>query len=243
MKWLIYILLLVNLSFFVWHYRFPNQSHNQQDRVVRQEAEQPPRLVLVKEYHAQQKTRPTVQDQDTTSDSAGGPDAKAAKTDRCYSLGPFADKPQTDQAQKFLKGLGFKSQRRSSKDSKRKGFWVLIPPHKNRKGAQGTIRKLKQLGVKDYFLVANGDQKLAVSLGMFSKPDLARRRWNEIQKLGFKPRVENIKLPQRRYWLDWPLKTNRQLSNEEIAHLYKTFEGIGQVERVCKNLSIFLRPS
>lgn len=48
------------------------------------------------------------------------------------------------------------------------GWWVYIPPQASRAAADKKASELKALGIKDYFIVQEGTQRNALSLGIFS---------------------------------------------------------------------------
>jgi hypothetical protein len=213
MKWIIYTLLLVNLGFGLWHYRSVDLSSTQvpvdDDNL---------RLVLLKEYLTQQEQ--------ATNEPPGEVTAK-----RCNTLGPFKNKKSANSIRAELVALGISAERRTSKDNTRKGFWVLIPPEKNRSDAKAHITELKKQNIKDYFLVVTGEQVNAVSLGVFSRSDLAQRRYEEIKGLGFKVKIQKVDLPLREYWLDWP--KDQKLLPEVLDTFRERFPNIGQTDRAC----------
>lgn len=214
MKWAVYSLILINLAFALWHYRFQekNTSTIDEDETLR--------LVLLKEYLAQQT--------DTASTSSSvGQSANAS----CYTLGPFRNKKDAANVLERMVAVGIDAKRRLDKNNTRKGFWVIIPPETTRKKANQHIRVLKQKGVKDYFLVVTGEFANAVSLGVFVNSDSAERRYEEMKKQGFDARVQTVDLPVREYWLDWPKE--QILLPEVLGKFREEFPGIGQVERGC----------
>lgn len=214
MKWLIYILLLVNLAFALWHLRSQHvtfvEDKNEDENL---------RLVLLSEYNQQNTT--------TTAEI----EIADQNTARCYTLGPFKSKSQAADLRKELESIGIQAQRRMSKDNSRKGYWVMIPPQDTRRAAEANIKLLKEKEIKDYFLVVTGENINAVSLGVFSKSELAQRRYEEIRALGFDVKIENVDLPLREYWLDWPIEQN--LLPEVLEKYRERYAGIGQTERVC----------
>lgn len=210
MKWAIYTLLLVNLGLFVWHYQ-PNpgkRQHSINDRLTR--------LVLYKEY-AQQLA--------SARDKSGVP--------RCYSLGPFTRKASFNLVRKSLREQGVDVFSRVSSGQVRKGYWVMLPVSATSNQAKVKIQQLKEKGIKDYFLVATGEMKNAISLGVFSKPKLAKRRQDEVEKQGFTVKISQITLPKRTYWLEWPRYADKQPRREWLENMAKQFKGIGQTERQC----------
>lgn len=210
MKWLIYILLLVNLGLFVWHYQ-PNA-----DMRRKQADDQLTRLILLTEFEQQLKS---------AADEDGIP--------RCFSLGPFTRKQSFVEAKEGMEKQGVDVFSRVSSERVRNGYWVMLPASKTSNQAKVQIQKLKDRGLKDYFLVATGEMKNAISLGVFSKSKLAKRRLDEVEEQGFNVKITKITLPKRVYWLEWPRHSENQPAKELLNKLLKRFEGIGQTERVC----------
>lgn len=213
MKWIIYALLLANLAFGLWHYRsvalFSAPAISGEDDNLR--------LVMVKEFLAQQNKPPTVQ-------------TSAADTS-CYTLGPFKTADDANAVRLQLTSAGVSVKRRMRKDTSRKGFWVFLPPTASRSQARDEIDTLKEKGVTDYFLVVTGDMTNAVSLGVFAQSDTARSRIDEIKAMGLRPKIQNVDLPLREYWLDWPVE--QSLPPELLGKINKQYDGIGQTTRSC----------
>lgn len=218
MKWIIYSLLLANLAFGLWSYRSQELAGANTPALGENDNL---RLVLVKEFLAQQNKPPTAE--------ANG---NAETSGNCYTLGPFKAVDDADKVREELKGVGLTAKRRMSTDNTRKGLWVLLPPASSHAAARKTIDALKSKGIKDYFLVATGDKANAVSLGVFSQADTAQRRFEQIVKLGFKPVIQHVNLPLREYWLDWPVE--QSLDPGVFDKIHKQFNGVGQATRSCK---------
>ena len=79
--------------------------------------------------------------------------------------------------------------------------------------------------------MVTGEQVNAVSLGVFSRSELAQRRYEEIKDLGFKVKIQQVDLPLREYWLDWP--KDQQLLPEVLDTFRERFPNIGQTDRGC----------
>lgn len=211
MKWIIYILLLLNIAMFAWHYT-SGKSADVASAALSDQDEAVMSLVLLKERDTQKE--------------------KAIKR-RCYSLGPFADKQQADLVSGLLKNSGIKAKRRISKDARRKAYWVLLPPAESKEAAQRSVARLKQLKVDDYFMVVTGDKANAISLGVFSQFESAHRRIKEIQDLGFRPEFEKVELPKKEYWWDWPKDGGKSLNESVMSKVKKITNQARQIEREC----------
>lgn len=215
MKWLIYILLICNIGFAAWHFR---GLDTREDGAVDVSAiNNENQLVLLSEFQEIQKKAKT---------SSGGK--------LCYSLGPFIKKSQSEKVQVLLREDGFDTRQLRLRDTSRRGYWVILPASESRKEANKHIVRLKELKIKDYFLVATGSHANAVSLGVFSQKKLARRRVDEMIRLGFIPRMESVALPRKVYWLNWYKDAQEQPDETMLAKIKKQYSEISKIERSCK---------
>ena len=213
MKWLIYFLLIFNIGFAAWHFRGVDSREESVDALdVNNESQ----LILLSEFQ-QQKTLKTL---------------VGAKL--CYSLGPFTNKVEADNAQELLKEEKVETKNIRLRDTSLSGYWVILPASGSRKEANQHIKKLKKLKVKDYFLVATGSHENAVSLGVYSQKKLARRRVDDMIRMGFIPRMESVALPRKVYWVNWYKDSNFQPDDSTINDFKKHYSQLSKIERSCK---------
>jgi hypothetical protein len=111
----------------------------------------------------------------------------------CLEWGEFSGSDLT-RATAALSGLQL-----AEKISKRQierdiGYWVYIPPLKNKAAVSRKIGELKKLGVKEYFVVqVSGQWMNAISLGVFKTRDAAQNFLHELQTKG----VHSAKVGER----------------------------------------------
>ena len=134
----------------------------------------------------------------------------------------------------MLKENNFETNRVQLRDTSRSGYWVILPASNSRKEARQQIARLKKLKVTDYFLVAKGSHENAISLGVYSQKKLARRRVDDIIRLGFIPRMESVPLPRKVYWLNWYKDSKQQPEQALLSKIKKQHPQISKIERSCK---------
>ena len=212
MKLLVYFLLICNLGFAAWHFRGLDTRQDGADTDL--EISHENQLILLSEY---QKKEPKL---------SGGK--------LCFSLGPFTKKSQSTKALDLLKEDNVDATRIQLRDTSRSGYWVILPASESRKAAKKQIVRLKKLKIKDYFLVAKGSHENAISLGVYSQKKLARRRIDEIIRLGFIPRMESVSLPRKVYWLNWYKDSADQPEYSVLSKIKKQQPQISKIERSCK---------
>jgi len=213
MKWFIYFLLIFNIGFAAWHFRVIESPANSAENVI--DVNNESQLILLSELKQQ-----------SLKNSAGGK--------LCYSLGPFTNKVEAENAQELLKEEKVETKNIRLRDTSRSGFWVILPATETRKDANQHIKKLKKLKVKDYFLVVTGPYKNAVSLGVYSQKNLARRRVDDMIRHGFIPRMESVALPRKVYWVNWYKDSGFQPKESTISDFKKHYTQLSKVERSCK---------
>ncbi|MCL2345709.1 MAG: SPOR domain-containing protein [Desulfobulbus sp.] len=64
------------------------------------------------------------------------------------------------------------------------GWWIYIPPLANKAEADKKAGELRQLGITDYFVVPDGPNRFAISLGVFSGEKGGQERLAELKNKG-----------------------------------------------------------
>jgi len=223
MKWLIYILILFNLGFFAWNYQAAPWRHDAAPASTGP-GEDVARLRLLSE--------PAGADQGHSKPPAHSASAPSAA--QCPTLGPFDKRAQAASAAKRLRDTDLHGRVRVEHLSDEKGYWVLIPPSKSRSAARKTIAKLRAQGVKDYFLVATGDMKNAISLGVYSSRGAARQRMDDMRELDLSPELQDVPLPQRRYWVDLPSNTPADDVQAALKALLADYPHLQRKRHACE---------
>lgn len=91
-----------------------------------------------------------------------------------------ADKLSTLLSGKFAR---FKSTRRLVA-AEGSGWWVFVPPQASKAEAEKKAGELRQLGVTDYFIIQEGTNRFAISLGVFSSEKGGQDRLAEVNEKG-----------------------------------------------------------
>lgn len=112
------------------------------------------------------------------------PSAAKPGTPVCLEWGDFSG-PDLARATAALSALQLAdklSQRQIERDI---GYWVYIPPLRNRAAVNRKIAELKTLGIREYFVVqASGHWLNAISLGVFKTPDAAQNFLQDLNAKG-----------------------------------------------------------
>lgn len=135
------------------------------------------------------------------------PPVPAERVGTCLSLGPFTDVNVMRDAMAKLTPAVARIQMRELPASQLTGYRVYLPPAANREAAMETTRQLVDRGIRDYYLVSAGEQRNAISLGMFRDLGNAERRRDELRAAGFAPQLEPRKEDGLQWWIDFEAET------------------------------------
>ncbi len=124
----------------------------------------------------------------------------------CLRIGDIDGRPALDQLLKLLQANGATEIENGEMQVKRTNYWVMLPPYPNRAKADEAAAILSARRVKDFFIVRSGEYQNAVSLGVFSTHDRAKKRYDQIVGLKSRlrrPKIEAIELPAKRYYVSY----------------------------------------
>ncbi len=138
----------------------------------------------------------------------GEPDLPGAERERpagahCFTLGPFVNRALVERTAQRMGQAGLAPQVRKAEQHRPSTYWVFLPPQRDRKAAQRIVERLVAAGVEDYYVVRQGAQNNAISLGLFSREAGAQQRLDEVRALGLSPRLQLRYRPETVYWLDY----------------------------------------
>lgn len=120
---------------------------------------------------------------------------------QCYRFGPFVDIASADAAAAKLRTS---VQRATSRTiaSGGKDWSVWLPPMADVAAAKAKSLEIAGAGIKDYYIVANGEQANAIMLGRYGSEDNARRRIAELRGKGVEAQVRPPQDAVPQSWVD-----------------------------------------
>ena len=227
MRWLFLLLLIGNLAFFTWNYfdegnaapiekSLPKvktgTAHLQllseltQDEMpslrgmvgVKEEAQDEPRLE--EEPESEPEVEPEIVQAAISEEKVVTHEPQRL----CYRVTDIVKQKHQENLLRAIEDEDGKLLSRGETQIQLKKYWVMLPPYKSRSAAIAAIEQLKETKVKDYYRIRSGDYANAISLGLFSSYDTAKRRVREVRKYKLtmgNPKLEEIELPAKRFWL------------------------------------------
>ncbi len=259
MRWLFLLLLAANLLFFSW-----NWLRNGNEQVSRDvdAASREKGLVMLSELPrsteepepapqaepALPPSPPSLPDEGTKSaatkpplpqpaeETSFNPEATPQPRKTCYVLGPFNSSGAVQDILKRITNSPAILERRWSSPQQRLGYWVHIPPAASSKEARDIVQVLNRAGISDVQLINSGEMRNAISLGIFSSMENARKRRNEVARQGFDVAINEVKIRKRRYWVALRGSGGRPLSGNLLERLIEDTTEAGIEKRPCDNL-------
>lgn len=181
MKWLFAVLLLANVAFFMWS-RWHGQTQDE-GREARPEVNAQT-LRLLSEPGA-----------------ARTPRKITAMRTQCDRLGPLTEAERA-KAVAVLEQLTIPFKARDEAVEMPAGFLVFIPPLANERRAQAKLRELRRKGIKDFALLSDTAKRNAISLGLFTTPELAERYVADLAKKGVVAQIEPQTREEKQVWIE-----------------------------------------
>lgn len=168
MPWIFLTLMLANIVYFGWS--FISASQMPVRTLSAPMVQQGERIVLLHERKAVAEVPAAPGGEAVAEESPAADAPEAAPVVQCFTVGPFL--ASSDGFVARMKGKGF-SVRVEPRKAEGKDYWIYVPPFTNRGRAEEKLSELRGKGVES-FIVSEGRFVNAISLGHFSKKELAQ---------------------------------------------------------------------
>lgn len=187
MRWVFYSLLILNLVYLVWNLVDLGTSSVEPVQSYQPESSAPQELTLLEEARAGE----------TTGDGAPAP---AERQRLCPVVGPFETRAEGEQALEELTEADYQGRVRGIQVEEERLHWVYIPSLDSRDEALQTLRELQSRGV-DSFVVSEGEDRNAISLGYFQSEDSARGLRSKMETAGYPAEIRETAEEVTEYWI------------------------------------------
>ena len=186
MRWVFIVLLMFNGIYYVWQ-QYVLTEDATQGLVAKHSGGQPSgRLVLLKELSEEGAAQEV-------------PARGASKPSICWLIGPFKEEVTGRQVVNRLEALDIKLQLRDVTLSGKPDYWVHIPPLPSRKAALKLLRELQSRKI-DSFLIAQGELKNGISLGLFTQKGRAESVYKKRAEQGYEAKINVIPRTYTERW-------------------------------------------
>jgi hypothetical protein len=180
MKWLVWLLLLLNLGLLAYFNRdriLPSTPQLTQEEIT------PEKITVLDQKQIDALPKKAVE-------QTPPPPPPAATT--CIEWGIFSTASLAN-AQSAIASLSLQATVKEQTSLEAKRFWVYKPPLKTIEEAQAKAEELKALGVEELFVVQEPKWKNAISFGVFEDEKLALKLLQELKAKGVKDAVKAVR--------------------------------------------------
>ena len=115
--------------------------------------------------------------------AALGPAKASQLANVCLEWGGFTDAEKAA-ALAALEPLQLGRQMSQRRIDSTSAYWVFLPPLPSKAAAEKRVGELKAGGLKDFFILSEGPQKNAISLGVFKTEDAASKFLDAVREKG-----------------------------------------------------------
>lgn len=220
MKWLVWLLLLMNAVLFGYFHLTGQHVADSSSPAQRDFAAERLRVLTAQEVARlplKEAAEPTVAS------------AASVSSALCYEWGSFAA-ADAAAAQAALSRLGLKAEARQQAAQDAVRYWVFIPPRQSLEEAQAKVSELRALGVQESFIVQEAKWRNAISLGVFRDEALADKFLADLKSRGVRSAIKS----QRNHeggQTSYILRNVQPAQAAEIARLRPEFPG-GELKQI-----------
>lgn len=206
MRWILVSLLLLNFLYFGWSYWHDVQGggdRKSEQVVFPAGGKGSDDLVLLTERlpaPTSSAPPPSITPERPKAQPPQMPRPQAPSLRVCARVGPFENEAARNAILKRLGEAGLKAISEPPEANSVRQYWVLLPPADSRRRALQTLRELQARKV-DSYLIASGDMRNAISLGLFSREELARGVQEKIREAGYPAEIQPKDKPETRFWV------------------------------------------
>lgn len=145
----------------------------------------------------------------------------------CEMVGPFKDRQQALDFVERLAAMDVDAEVKEVELPAGSRYQIYLPPEESHKAA---LRKLTELQAKqvDSYIIPKGELENGISLGMFSKKNLAEQRLRDMRGIGLVPEMNII---ERTYWELWVMLAPGEGGKLSKLTWSRAMEGINNLER------------
>ena len=191
MRWLVYLLILVNLVVAFWIYQNRGWESEPESRFK-------PPIGEMKIVSGNQVPGTTAKPEPLIT--------------HCYRSGPFDEMPTATEVVDAILNEGIKAKLSREDYNKPRGYWVILPSQTMDRA--GIIQSLFEAGIEDAWIISDGAHEGGISLGLFRERNNAVLRSSEVEALDLQPKIIERSSDESRYWVvieresDKPIESN-----------------------------------
>jgi hypothetical protein len=184
MKWIMQIMILVNLLTFAWYKFYQEPFVTPEKRALPEISKGVKTLRLVSELESIKDVSVPVRN-------------PAESVSLCHTIGPFMTQNAALEVLADIRGLGREGNVRTGKQKVKYAYWVYLKSMPDDE-LEKVILELEEYGIKDYYQ----NDRNELSLGIYNSIEVAKQQQLNINALGFSPLVGPLYRKETQYWIE-----------------------------------------
>lgn len=218
MRWLLMLLVVLNLSFYLYQL-------NHQSLPIKQEAKVSGGSSLDSSIQLLSET------------TRLAPRAPVAEAERsCLFLGGFDEESVALAIEQRLLSLDIDSQVKNVDEAAGVDYWVYLPPLVSRQASLRQLRELQSQNI-DSYIITVGDLANGISLGIFSRRDSAESVVSRLKDVDYAALIRELPRTHRRYWVQVARGQQHLLSDTLLGDLMSDFPQVEHRQMPCSTIA------
>lgn len=226
MRWIFFSLVVMNLVIFAWGMVAGSSErpvHNV--KPARNPYQNVPQLRFLDEMDSSDFS--SSQYEQSKNDLRSKDSIVVEERELCDLVGPFESKDIANDFVRRLQAIEVVGLMKDIDLPAGPGYWVYLAPEASRREALRLLGELQSKKI-DSYVIPKGELENGISLGMYSKRDLAIARKSSIERLGLDPQIEEIERSYREIWVMLSKGEGEKMSDLSWE---RAMEGINMLER------------
>lgn len=227
MRWVLLLLILLNVFYYVWH---------QQQAPLRAKE-----IAPVESYQGGRKDIQLLSEAaDVRAQSGAKPEFAgngSGEASVCLYLGSFEQEAQAREVEQRLLSLDIKAQVRAMDAAAGVEYWVYLEPLASR---QASLRQLRELQARrvDSYIITQGDLANGISLGIFPRSDSADVVMQRLRAVGYEPKMRELSRSHRSFWVRVAPESRRLADEVLLGRLAGDFAGLQHQLMPCESVAL-----
>lgn len=196
MKWLAALLVVLNVGAFIWggwYKDMPEQVRRPQPAL------QADKMRLLSEPGVTRVPRAPARP------APAAPGEAASAGGMCFAIGPFPSSVEAAKAGAQLERLQLAHAIRAQPQRVPSAWQVLLPPPGSKAKVEAKRKELTRRGISDHYVILEGRNKGAISLGVFSTPEAAQKQLEHLGQQGIEAKIDTRYRRAAQFWLEGTL--------------------------------------
>lgn len=218
MRWLLLLLVVLNLLFYVHHQQAPERIKK---TPVLPGVVSPSGIQLLSETAA-----PARRAQPQT----------AIEEDACLFLGGFDDESLASALRQRLLSLDIGSALQGVDAAAGIDYWVYLPPLVSRQASLRQLRELQSRNI-DSYIITVGDLSNGISLGIFSRKDSAQSVVDRLRDVDYQALIRELPRVHRKYWVRIESEGRPRLEDQLLLAMAQDFPSLQHRQMPCASVA------